>query len=153
MDPVFHAFIRFLAKTAGENGISQRDVYYYEATDEDAVWGTGTSVANMHAGILANIDHCMGALDTFDGTIYDRTPSWENKACVNPTFKGKNGLGKALRSAHLFATGPDGEFMHETTAEYIARSGKESTVFAYLAPEDGLYNKRPRTDSDVEEEL
>ena len=145
-DPTFHAFIRFLATTAAEHGISQRDVYYYEATDKDAVWGTGTPVAAMHTGILADVDYCMGALDTFEGIIYDRTPSWESKVLFKPAFKGKNGLGKALRSAHLFAMGPDGEFMHETTAEYIDRSGKESTIFAFITPEDGFYNKRPRTD-------
>jgi predicted NAD-dependent protein-ADP-ribosyltransferase YbiA (DUF1768 family) len=148
-DPAFRARFLEVAKIATEKGVEARNVFFYEATEEelpveavpatdttpaieakrgnpaDLVWGTGGGVKGLFDTLVAEGNTARIHKQLADPKNLEQR---EPKDCI---IQGKNGLGDAMKWAFVQMVCEDYSGTKETMNDFITRI-MESNGFDYF---------------------
>lgn len=114
-DPLYFGLFKCIAGLAKDNNIPFVRCFFFEATTQDSIWGTGVSVETMFAAVKANVDK----------------PEWCFHRGYPKPYEGKNQLGEALDLAFTSMFGAHGERSDCTLEEYRELIGADCPLFSY----------------------
>lgn len=130
-DFVYFHHMNYVRLLCEKHDVALHNVGFFEASPMDKVWGTGSSTGDLTAQILASLS----ANDGKTWFLTDPSGCPEHK---DRPFEGLNKLGRALQLTFWYVVGRDGDGIHETHHEYIARLGSvmpDITVAKKFDPE------------------